>query len=37
VVAAFFRGLFLASLFHGIDTFDLVSVAQSVTVLLAAG
>jgi ABC-type antimicrobial peptide transport system permease subunit len=36
VVVAFFLGLFLGSLFYGIDSFDLVSVSQSVAVLLAA-
>jgi predicted permease len=36
VVVAFFWGLFLGSLIYGIDTFDLVSVSQSVAVLLAA-
>ncbi len=36
VVLALFWGIFLGSLFYGIDSFDLVSVAQSVSVLLAA-
>jgi predicted permease len=36
VVVAFFWGLFLGSLIYGIDSFDLVSVLQSVAVLLAA-
>lgn len=35
-VAAFSWGLFLGSLFYGIGTFDLVSVSQSVAVLVAA-
>ena len=35
-VAAFSWGLFLGSLIYGIDTFDLVSVSQSVAVLVAA-
>jgi ABC-type antimicrobial peptide transport system permease subunit len=33
---AFSWGLFLGSLIYGIDSFDLVSVSQSVAVLLAA-
>ena len=36
VVVAFSWGLFLGSLIYGIDSFDLVSVSQSVAVLLAA-
>jgi predicted permease len=36
VLAAFSWGLFLGSLIYGIDSFDLVSVSQSVAVLLAA-
>ncbi|HKW97724.1 MAG TPA: ABC transporter permease [Bryobacteraceae bacterium] len=36
VVVAFFWGLFLGSQFYGIDSFDPVSVSQSVAVLLAA-
>jgi predicted permease len=36
VVGALLWGLFLGSLLYGIDSFDLVSVLQSVTVLLAA-
>lgn len=36
VVAAFSWGIFLGSLMYGVDSFDLVSVAQSVAVLLAA-
>jgi hypothetical protein len=36
VVVAFSWGLFLGNLIYGIDTFDLVSVSQSVAVLLAA-
>jgi ABC-type antimicrobial peptide transport system permease subunit len=36
VAAAFCWGIFLGSLFDGVDTFDLVSVSQSVAVLLAA-
>jgi ABC-type antimicrobial peptide transport system permease subunit len=36
VAAAFSWGLFLGSLFYGIDSFDLVSVSQSVAVLMAA-
>jgi hypothetical protein len=36
VVLAFSWGLFLGSLIYGIDSFDLVSVSQSVAVLLAA-
>jgi hypothetical protein len=35
-IAAFSWGLFLGSLIYGIDSFDLVSVSQSVAVLLAA-
>jgi len=36
VVVAFSWSLFLGSLFYGIDSFDLVSVSESVAVLLAA-
>jgi predicted permease len=36
VVVAFSWGLFLGSLIYGIDSFDLVSVSQSVAVLVAA-
>ncbi|MDX2154120.1 MAG: FtsX-like permease family protein [Bryobacteraceae bacterium] len=36
VVAAFSWSLFLGSLMYGIDTFDVVSVSQSVAVLVAA-
>jgi len=36
VVVAFSWGLFLGSLIYGIDSFDLVSMSQSVAVLLAA-
>jgi ABC-type antimicrobial peptide transport system permease subunit len=36
VAVAFCWGIFLGSLFYGVDTFDLVSVSQSVAVLLAA-
>ena len=36
VAMAFCWGIFLGSLFYGIDSFDLVSVSQSVAVLLAA-
>ena len=36
VAVSFSWGLFLGSMFYGIDTFDLVSVSQSVAVLLAA-
>jgi predicted permease len=36
VAVAFSWGLFLGSLIYGIDSFDLVSVSQSVAVLLAA-
>ncbi|HVP46134.1 MAG TPA: ABC transporter permease, partial [Bryobacteraceae bacterium] len=36
VAVAFSWGLFLGSLMYGIDSFDLVSVSQSVAVLLAA-
>ena len=36
VAVAFCWGIFLGSLFYGIDSFDLVSVSQSVAVLLAA-
>lgn len=36
VVAALLWGIFLGSLIYGIDSFDLVSVSQSVAVLLAA-
>jgi predicted lysophospholipase L1 biosynthesis ABC-type transport system permease subunit len=36
VVVAFSWGVFLGSLIYGIDSFDLVSVSQSVPVLLAA-
>jgi predicted permease len=35
-VAAFSWGLFLGTLFYGIGTFDLVSVSQSIAVLVAA-
>jgi ABC-type antimicrobial peptide transport system permease subunit len=36
VVVAFSWGLFLGGLIYGIDSFDLVSVSQSVAVLVAA-
>ena len=36
VAVAFCWGIFLGSLFYGVDSFDLVSVSQSVAVLLAA-
>jgi ABC-type antimicrobial peptide transport system permease subunit len=36
VAAAFSWGLFLRSLIYGVDRFDLVSVSESVAVLLAA-
>jgi hypothetical protein len=36
VGVAFFWGIFLGSLIYGVDSFDLVSVSQSVAVLLAA-
>jgi predicted permease len=36
VVGAFFWGLFLGDQFYGVDSFDLVSVSESVAVLLAA-
>ncbi len=36
VAVAFSWGLFLGSLIYGIDSFDLVSMSQSVAVLLAA-
>ena len=36
IVVAFSWGIFLGSLVYGIDSFDLVSVSQSVAVLLAA-
>jgi ABC-type antimicrobial peptide transport system permease subunit len=35
-VAAFSWGIFLGTLFYGIGTFDLVSVSQSIAVLVAA-